>query len=105
LKYATLLVGFSDLECARYIETLKLYEKKGPDVIRGEKKNDAHEDVFADCLTTIKSVNQSDAMQLGTTFGSMKNLCSAATVEELLLCPGLGIKKAQRIVECMKTPL
>ncbi len=103
-KNATLIVGFSEFECARYLETLKLYEKKPPDLIRGEQKSAAHEDVFAECVTTVKSVNQSDAAQLGTTFGTMQSL-AAAKVEELLLCPGLGMKKARRIVDAFENPL
>ena len=103
-KHATLLVGFSELECARYLETLKLYEKKPPDLIRGEPASQRHEDVFAECVTVVKSVNQSDAAQLGTTFGTMQNLATAR-VEELLLCPGMGMKKAKRIVDMFENPL
>lgn len=104
-KNATLLVGFSELECARYIETLKLFEKKPADVLLNvREKNETHESVFAGVVTTIKSVNSSDAAQLGVTFGSMEGLCSAS-VEELLVCPGLGLKKAKRIVECVTSDL
>jgi DNA excision repair protein ERCC-1 len=103
-KNATLIVGFSEFECARYLETFKLYEKKTPEMIRGEQKSAAHEDVFADCVTSVKSVNKSDAAQLGTTFGTMRALASAK-VEELLLCPGLGMKKARRIVDAFENPL
>lgn len=99
-------MAFSELEAARYIETLKLFEKKAPEMIRGGAVGSVeHEDSVADCLTTIKSVNSSDAVQLGITFGTVQALAGTASVEELLLCPGLGMKKAQRIVECFNTNL
>ncbi len=108
-KNVTLVMAFSELECARYLETLKLYEKRTPELIKGAsagaRAENGHEDVFAEVMTTIKSVNSSDAVQLGTTFGCMKTLGSVATVEELLVCPGLGMKKAKRILDCMSAKL
>ena len=103
-KKATLITAFSALECARYLETLKQYEAKPPDLIRGEPKSGLHEDMFRDCLVSVKSVNSSDAAQLGTTFGSLQALAAAQT-EELLLCPGLGAKKARGLRDVFDNPL
>ena len=103
-KRATLLVAFSQLEAARYLETLKLYETKPPDMIRGETPSGAHEDVFAATVMAVRSVNSSDAAQLGTTFGTMKALAAAQT-EELLMCPGLGAKKARALRDAFENPL
>ncbi len=102
VKQATLLLGWSQLECARYIETLKLYEHKSADFIKGEQRTD-FEDVFGKCLTSVRSVNSSDVLQLGSAFHTMPRV-AAASVEELLLCPGLGAKKARRLHDCFRQP-
>ena len=95
-KGATLVLAFSAFECARYLETLKLYERRSADLIKGEQESKVHEDVFRDVLTSVRSINSSDASQLGTTFGTLPALAEAST-EELLLCPGLGAKKADQL--------
>lgn len=101
-KNATVLVGFFPQECARYVETLKLYETKSADAIKGEQSHTL-EDVWSDSLCTVRSVNSSDVEQLGATFGTMRTLANASQ-EEMLLCPGLGAKKVARIAEALDAP-
>ena len=49
-----------------------------------------------DALTSIRSVNKTDAMTLLNVFGSLKHLLQA-DLETISLCPGIGAKKAQLI--------
>lgn len=47
-------------------------------------------------LTTIKSVNTTDAMNLLAKFKTLEGIITA-TENQLAECPGLGIKKAKKI--------
>lgn len=47
-------------------------------------------------LTTVRSVNKTDAMTLMSTFGTISGLLKA-TPNALSLCPGFGMQKAQRL--------
>lgn len=94
-KNATLLVGWSLIECARYVEALKKFENSTPELIKGETSSE-FEDVFGNCLTSVRAVNSTDVLHIGTTFHTMERV-ALASVEEHLLCPGLGAKKARRI--------
>uniref|UniRef100_A0A8C3PH48 Uncharacterized protein n=1 Tax=Calidris pygmaea TaxID=425635 RepID=A0A8C3PH48_9CHAR len=47
---------------------------------------------MTDCLTSVKSVNKTDALSLLTTFGSLAAVV-AASREDLSLCPGVGPQK------------
>jgi len=102
VKNATLIVAWSELECARYIEAFKVYEGNTADSIKGVQSKE-FEDVFGKCLTSVRSVNSSDVLHLGTTFQTMQKVAQATT-EELLLCPGLWTKKARRLYDCFHQP-
>lgn len=54
-------------------------------------------------LTSIKSVNKTDAMTLLTNFGTFGNLVQASE-NKLNSCPGLGAKKAQKLVKVFNEP-
>lgn len=47
-------------------------------------------------LTTIRSVNKTDATTLLSTFGTLSDLVQAPS-NILALCPGVGVQKAERI--------
>lgn len=51
---------------------------------------------ISDALTSIKSVNRTDAITLLSNFRSLQNICEASE-EDLSLCPGIGPQKAKRI--------
>ncbi|XP_013412183.1 DNA excision repair protein ERCC-1-like [Lingula anatina] len=91
----TLLLAFSPEEAGRYLETYKAYEVKPPDAIM-EKTEGDYMSRLTDCLTTVKSVNKTDAMTLISNFGSIENIINTSE-EELSFCPGLGPQKAQRL--------
>jgi hypothetical protein len=58
----------------------------------------------ADLLTSIRSINKTDAAVLLSTFGTLAGVMRA-TPEELSLLPGLGEKKVRRLYDHFHTPL
>ena len=99
----TVLLSWSFAEAARYLETLRVSEKKSADSIRARSDADFPSKV-ADVLGTIPSVNKRDAASLITAFQSMKNI-ALASHDQLSLCPGLGEKKVQRIFDTFRMPI
>lgn len=55
-------------------------------------------------ITTIKSVNKTDAMELLENFGSLKKIAEA-TIDEISVVPGIGERKAKQIFETLREPL
>ncbi|EDV19526.1 uncharacterized protein TRIADDRAFT_61989 [Trichoplax adhaerens] len=98
----TLILAWSSEEAGRYLETYKAYENKPPDLLK-EKVDKDYLSKLTDCLTTIKSVNRGDVITLQSTFGSMDNIISAS-VQDLALCPGIGLQKAKRIHALFREP-
>eukprot|EP00297_Palpitomonas_bilix_P009291 CAMPEP_0113879020 /NCGR_PEP_ID=MMETSP0780_2-20120614/7003_1 /TAXON_ID=652834 /ORGANISM="Palpitomonas bilix" /LENGTH=353 /DNA_ID=CAMNT_0000865549 /DNA_START=238 /DNA_END=1299 /DNA_ORIENTATION=- /assembly_acc=CAM_ASM_000599 len=99
----TLVLAWSADEAARYLESFKAFEHKGPEVIQGKVEQDYFAKLI-DILTSIRSVNKSDAMTLASTFGSLHAIATAS-IEELTMCPGLGEKKVKNIIEAFNSPL
>ena len=56
-----------------------------------------------DALTSIRSVNNTDVITLGTKFGSLAAIM-AATPDQLATCPGIGPTKVKRIQETFRAP-
>ncbi|KAJ2716478.1 ssDNA endonuclease and repair protein rad10 [Coemansia spiralis] len=98
----SLLVAWSLDEAGRYIETLKAFEHRPPDLIR-ERTDDSHMARVANTLTAVRSVNKTDVLTLASNFGSLAAL-SEAGLETLTLCPGVGELKAQRIFKAFNDP-
>ncbi|KAJ2658474.1 ssDNA endonuclease and repair protein rad10 [Coemansia sp. RSA 1199] len=98
----TLLLAWSLDEAGRYVETLKAYEHKQPDIIR-ERVEDSYVGRLNSFLTSIRSVNKTDVLTLASNFKSMDKV-ARATVEELAMCPGIGELKAQRIYKAFNDP-
>ncbi|RMC22942.1 hypothetical protein DUI87_00040 [Hirundo rustica rustica] len=57
-------------EAARYLETFKAYEQKPPDLLKERLEHDFLSRV-TECLTSVKSVNRTDALSLLGTFGEV----------------------------------
>lgn len=89
-------------EAGRYLETYKAYEQKPADLLMEKLEQDFVSRV-TECLTTVKSVNKTDSQTLLTTFGSLEQL-TAASREDLALCPGLGPQKARRLFDVLHEP-
>ncbi|KAI1899082.1 hypothetical protein AGOR_G00057820 [Albula goreensis] len=98
----TLILAWSPEEAGRYLETYKAYEKKPADLLKEHVEKDFLSKV-TDCLTTVKSVNKTDAMTLMSTFSTMEGIINASK-EELTLCPGLGPQKARRLHDVFHQP-
>ncbi|KAJ2064058.1 ssDNA endonuclease and repair protein rad10 [Coemansia sp. S146] len=98
----TILLAWSLDEAGRYIETLKAFEHRQPDIIR-ERVEETYMARLANSLTSIKSVNKTDVLTLSSNFGSFDGV-ARATSDELSLCPGVGDLKAQRIFKAFHEP-
>ncbi|XP_023647821.2 DNA excision repair protein ERCC-1 [Paramormyrops kingsleyae] len=98
----TLILAWSPEEAGRYLETYKAYEKKPADLLKEQVEKDFLSKV-TDCLTTVKSINRTDAITLLTTFSSLDGVMNASK-EDLALCPGLGPQKARRLYDVLHQP-
>ena len=98
----TLILAWSEEEAARYLETFKAFDGKDASLIQ-KREHTNYPDQIAHVLGSVRSVNKTDAGQLLTQFGTWKNLVGAS-VEELSVCPGVGVKKVRRLYEAFHRP-
>jgi DNA excision repair protein ERCC-1 len=98
----TLLLAWSPEEAARWLETLKVYERKPADAIQERVDSDYGSRLTA-ALTTLKGVNRTDVATLGHRFGSLASLMRAS-MEELSACPGVGPTKVARLHDAFHQP-
>lgn len=99
----TLILAWSDLECARYLECLREYEGKSSAPIQ-EKVETEHIPRVTKVLTEVKSVNKTDVNTLLDSFGTIGNIFKASE-QQLLMCPGVGEKKVKRLYQVFHEPL
>ncbi|KAF5740594.1 DNA excision repair protein ERCC-1 [Tripterygium wilfordii] len=102
LHDCTLLCAWSLEECGRYLETIKVYENKPADLIQGQMDTD-YQSRLNHALTTIRHVNKTDVITLGSTFGSLSNIMDAS-MEDLARCPGIGERKVKRLYDTFHEP-
>lgn len=102
LTDCTLILAFSPDEAGRYLETFKVYEFKPPEAIM-EKTDQNYLSKLTECLTTVKSVNKTDAMTLLSAFDTMEGIMNTST-DDLSLCPGFGPQKAKRLHDIFQEP-
>lgn len=98
----TLILAWSNAECARYLETFKAYEGKSAAAIQ-EKVETEFLPKLTSVLTNVRSVNKTDVITLLDVFGSFGNICRA-NEQELALCPGIGDKKVKRLHRALHEP-
>ncbi|KAI5735004.1 hypothetical protein M8J77_013052 [Diaphorina citri] len=98
----TLMLAWSPEEAGEMIETYKVFENKPPDLIMEKQDVDPHSKLVS-ALTTIRSVNKTDATTLLSTFGSLEAIVKASK-DSLSLCPGLGPSKASRLYNVLHQP-
>ncbi|TNN03113.1 hypothetical protein fugu_000142 [Takifugu bimaculatus] len=98
----TLVLAWSPEEAGRYLETYKSYEKKPADTLKEQVEKDYLSKV-TECLTTVKSINKTDAITLLSTFSSVEGIMNASK-DDLVLCPGLGPQKARRLYDVFHKP-
>ncbi|EOY11409.1 DNA excision repair protein ERCC-1 isoform 1 [Theobroma cacao] len=102
LHDCTLLCGWSLEECGRYLETIKVYENKPADLIQGQMDTD-YLSRLNHALTTIRHVNKTDVVTLGSTFGTLASIMDAS-MEDLARCPGIGERKVKRLYDTFHEP-
>lgn len=97
------MVAWSYEEAGKIVENYKLYEN-----VNAEKIMERQDDVddyqkIINALTSIKSVNKTDAATILTNFGTLENLVKASE-SKLASCIGLGPKKAQQLIKLFNEP-
>ncbi|KAK9071558.1 hypothetical protein SSX86_007986 [Deinandra increscens subsp. villosa] len=102
LHECTLLCGWSLEECGRYLETIKVYENKPADLIQGQMDSD-YLSRLSHALTSVRHVNKTDVVTLGSTFGSLSNIMDAS-MEDLARCPGIGERKVKCLYDTFHEP-
>ena len=95
LAELTLMLAWSQEEAGKILETYKAFEKKPPDMIMEKANPDSHSKLV-EALTSIRSVNKTDAATLLGAFGNLESIVEAS-IEDLSMCPGFGPHKAQRL--------
>lgn len=99
----TLVCCWSSEETARYLETLKAYEKKTSAAIEERVDHADHAATLLDALTQVRSINKTDVRHLLTNFGSFAALAQASK-EELTAVPGMGERKVHRLHHVFNQP-
>ncbi|KAI5059021.1 hypothetical protein GOP47_0025340 [Adiantum capillus-veneris] len=102
LHDCTLLCAWSLEECARYLETIKIYENKPADAIQERTDND-YLSRLTSALTSVRHINKTDVLTLGSTFGTLA-ATMGASMEELARCPGIGERKVKRLYDAFHEP-
>ena len=102
LSELTLMLAWSHEEAAKIIETYKTFEHKPPDMIMEKGGTEPHEKMI-EALTSVKSVNKTDAVTLLGTFRTLEALIRASP-EDLALCPGFGPNKAKKLHKVLHEP-
>ncbi|KAJ7528650.1 hypothetical protein O6H91_15G012300 [Diphasiastrum complanatum] len=102
LHDCSLVCAWSLEECARYLETIKMYEHKPADDIQERTDND-YLSRLSSVLKTVRHVNKTDVMTLGSTFGTLAAIMGSS-MEELACCPGIGEKKVKRLYDAFHEP-
>ncbi|XP_048514651.1 DNA excision repair protein ERCC-1 isoform X1 [Athalia rosae] len=98
----TLMLAWNAEEAGKIIETYKIYENKPPDMIMEKGDISPHEKLVS-ALTSVRSVNKTDAITLLSTFGYMDKIVKASS-DSLGLCPGFGLQKAIRLHTTLHEP-
>ncbi|CAK9860201.1 unnamed protein product [Sphagnum jensenii] len=102
LHDCSLLCAWSLEECGRYLETIKMYENKPADNIQERTDND-YLSRLTGALTSVRHVNRTDVVTLGSTFGTLAAIMGAS-MEELARCPGIGERKVKRLYDAFHEP-
>ena len=97
----TLILAWSLEEAARYIESFHIYEGRSASHIQ-EKVENEFMPLMVKALTSVQGVNRSDVSTLLLSFGSLEDISQASELQ-LLLCPGIGYKKAKRLHSVLHT--
>lgn len=98
----TLILAWSNFECARYLECYFHFDGKSTASIQ-QKSETEFLPKMTQVLTNVKSINKTDVATLMDVFGSLQSVCTADE-QQLVLCPGLGEKKVKRLYQALHEP-
>eukprot|EP01117_Protostelium_nocturnum_P009891 TRINITY_DN3523_c0_g1_i2.p1 TRINITY_DN3523_c0_g1~~TRINITY_DN3523_c0_g1_i2.p1 ORF type:complete len:265 (+),score=46.04 TRINITY_DN3523_c0_g1_i2:130-924(+) len=98
----TMILTWSLSEAGRYLETYKLLESKGTELLKHKPKDDYRSQVL-ESLTSLRGVNKTDVQVMIESFDTVKGLINAS-MEELTMCPGIGEKKVKRLLHAFNQP-
>lgn len=108
----TLVTSWSFEQCAEYISALKQSETNaGKSIIQGtlQRNDDMSSDSnfyerAVETLTSIRTINKSDAVNLLSKFGSMGQLFQRANAENLAEVQGMGPNKIRQLLKVINEP-
>ena len=99
----TLILAFSPMEAARYLETYKSFENTNADTLKESAAKGDHFEQLRVALGAIKSINSNDVANLLLTFGSVAKIMTAS-MEQLATVPRLGDKKILALYHAFHDP-
>lgn len=108
----TMILGWSNEQCATYLQNLKYVEKDASrKIIQGNRSKDdevlANEGKYIErvvnMISSVKSVSQTDAKSLLAMFGSVQGIISA-DADKLQGIDGLGRLKIERLLDAFNKP-
>ncbi|RWS29801.1 DNA excision repair protein ERCC-1-like protein [Leptotrombidium deliense] len=108
LSDCILMCAWSYEEAARIIETYKTFEHKSPQLIMEIQSANANGTegnykCAIEALSSIKSINKTDAITLISTFESLEDIIKSPP-ENIALCTGFGTQKAERLHQLFHRP-
>ncbi|SBS80839.1 ERCC1 nucleotide excision repair protein, putative [Plasmodium ovale] len=98
----TLILCWSNEECAKVLEDFKIYEKKIP-YMKNSKPFSNHEDKIHELLKRIRCINSTDCATITNKFKKFTNIVKAKK-HDLINCSGLGNKKIQALLSTFNDP-
>lgn len=102
INNVTIILTWSAQEAGRYLELFKSYEHATPTAIQAHQSTN-YADKLVDFVTVPRGINKTDAVNLISSFGSIRTAVNARP-EEVALLPGWGEKKVQRWCTSVKEP-
>lgn len=106
LNHFSLVLAWSFEEAATYITYLKQLELSNTEksIIRGQPANISYTQSLHDCLTTVRGVNKTDAVNLISKFGSFQQLVDSSSADQELGVQGMGDLKVERLRKAFTEP-
>ncbi|CAG9863917.1 unnamed protein product [Phyllotreta striolata] len=97
----TLILAWSAEEAGKIIETYKIYENKPAEFLKEKGESSSYLRLIQ-ALTSIRSVNKSDATVLINKFKTLKGILEATEIQ-LSELPGFGARKAKNLYTTLHT--
>lgn len=98
----TLILCWTNDECARIIEDFKIFEKN-ISYIKNNKKFSSNQEKIHELLKKIRCINSSDCFTITNKLKNFSNIVKAKK-EDFINCSGLGNKKIQSLLSTFSDP-